>query len=236
METRQTPVPSNQGSAQPDSPDPIFSFPPSASQPPPAQSFSPTPSPPRELSVHQPGEILPQGNHPIAIPTGDSDVFPPHSFRLPSLSAASISRSVSYDPGAIAMVNSLPAPSGRPCAAWTSEPSAFDAESSPVDRRNQQSVQPGFPEHQSSHPWTPLQQQDHKVVPAGPQLQLAMRWTVPDTAQSIAFALKGDIDGLKDLFSRGLASPSDVSVSRGFSLMRVGFITPVLLECALDQR
>jgi hypothetical protein len=157
METRQIRVPSNQISTQSDSLEPIFSLPPSASQPPPAQSFSPTPSPPRELSLHQLGEILPQGNHPVAVPTG-------------------------------AMVNSFPAPSGRPWTVWTSEPSAFDAESSPVARRNQQSVQP-------------LQQQDHRAVPAEPQLQLPMRWTVPDTAQSIAFALKGNIDGLKYLFS-----------------------------------
>lgn len=233
METRQTPVPSSQGSAQPDSPEPIF-LPPSALQPPLAHSqeaqllshitaytqpfdsetavpsFSLTPSPARELSV------LPQGNHPVAIPTVDLHIFPSHSFPLPSLCPASSSRSVSYDPGAIAMVNSLPAPSGWPCMARTSEPPAFDA-------RSQQSVQPGFPEQQSSHHWTPLQQQDRRVVPAGPQLQLAMRWTVPDTAQSIAFALKGDIDGLKYLFGRGLASPSDVSYSRGFSLIRVSY-------------
>ncbi|KAK3897890.1 ankyrin [Staphylotrichum tortipilum] len=42
-----------------------------------------------------------------------------------------------------------------------------------------------------------------------------MRWTVPDTAQSITFALRGDIDGLKDLFGRGLASPSDWALYSG---------------------
>ncbi|KAI0189230.1 ankyrin [Astrocystis sublimbata] len=51
-------------------------------------------------------------------------------------------------------------------------------------------------------------------------MQLATQWRVPDTAQSITFALKGNIDGLKDLFSRGLASPWDMSDSRGFSLIR----------------
>ncbi|KAH6618125.1 ankyrin repeat-containing domain protein [Chaetomium sp. MPI-SDFR-AT-0129] len=34
------------------------------------------------------------------------------------------------------------------------------------------------------------------------------------------FALKGNINGLKDLFLRGLGSPRDVSYSRGFSLLR----------------
>ncbi|KAK3899545.1 ankyrin repeat-containing domain protein [Staphylotrichum tortipilum] len=42
-----------------------------------------------------------------------------------------------------------------------------------------------------------------------------MQWTVPDTALSIAFALKGDIDGLKYLFSKGLASPSDWALYGG---------------------
>ena len=67
----------------------------------------------------------------------------------------------------------------------------------------------------------------HEIMPdPGPQLQLAMRRRVPDTAQSISFALKGNIAGLKYLCSQGLASPRDVSDSRGFSLMRVGIDTP----------
>lgn len=56
----------------------------------------------------------------------------------------------------------------------------------------------------------------------GPQLQLALRRKVPDTAQSITFAMNGDIDGLKYLFSLGLASPRDESDSRRFSLISVG--------------
>lgn len=60
----------------------------------------------------------------------------------------------------------------------------------------------------------------------GPQLQLPTETKVPDTAQSIQFAVKGNIDGLKHLFSQGLASPRDVSSSRGFSLVRVGLTTP----------
>ena len=48
-------------------------------------------------------------------------------------------------------------------------------------------------------------------------------------AQSISFALKGNIASLKYPFNQGLASPIDVSDSRGFSLMRVGLDTPVPL-------
>lgn len=60
-----------------------------------------------------------------------------------------------------------------------------------------------------------------RVPDTGPQLQLALPRRVPDTAQSIAFAMNGDIDGLKYLFGLGLASPRDESHRRGFSLVRV---------------
>jgi hypothetical protein len=59
---------------------------------------------------------------------------------------------------------------------------------------------------------------------AGPQFQLSTTRRVPDTSQSIIFAMQGNIEGLKYLFSSGLASPRDVSDSRGYSLMRAGFI------------
>lgn len=59
-----------------------------------------------------------------------------------------------------------------------------------------------------------------------PQFQLATENVVPDTAEVVEFAMNGNIDGLKDLFSRKLASPRDVSVSRRFTLIRVGFATP----------
>lgn len=64
-------------------------------------------------------------------------------------------------------------------------------------------------------------QWDSKQGYPTPQLQLAMRWTISDTAPSVMFALKGNIKGLQDLFLRGLGSPRDVSYSRGFSLLRV---------------
>jgi ankyrin repeat protein len=54
----------------------------------------------------------------------------------------------------------------------------------------------------------------------GPQLQLSTLRRVSDNTQSVEFAMGGNIDGLKDLFKRGLASPRDVSSTRGYSLLR----------------
>lgn len=55
----------------------------------------------------------------------------------------------------------------------------------------------------------------------GPHLELSTLRRVPDSAQCVNFALNGNIDGLKDLFKRGLASPRDVSTTRGYSVLRV---------------
>lgn len=55
---------------------------------------------------------------------------------------------------------------------------------------------------------------------AGPSLQLDMLRIIPDNSQSIHFVVDGDIGGLKFLFDRGLASPRDVSSTRGYSLLR----------------
>ncbi|KAI1386841.1 ankyrin repeat-containing domain protein [Hypoxylon trugodes] len=54
----------------------------------------------------------------------------------------------------------------------------------------------------------------------GPQFQLKTLRRVPDSAEAVTFAMKGDIEGLKSLFRRGLASPVDVSDTRGYSLLR----------------
>ena len=59
----------------------------------------------------------------------------------------------------------------------------------------------------------------------GPQFQLSTTRRVPDDSQSISFAMQGNIDGLKYLFSQGLAGPRDVSDSRGFTLMRVSLLS-----------
>lgn len=55
----------------------------------------------------------------------------------------------------------------------------------------------------------------------GPQWELTTLRRVPDSAQCVRFALEGDILGLKGLFQHGLASPRDVSSTRGYSLLRV---------------
>ncbi|KAK5691678.1 hypothetical protein LTR17_025645 [Elasticomyces elasticus] len=54
----------------------------------------------------------------------------------------------------------------------------------------------------------------------GPQLQLSMLRRVPDSAPAIDFAMKGNVKGLQDLFRRGLASPRDVSSTRGYTMLR----------------
>lgn len=54
----------------------------------------------------------------------------------------------------------------------------------------------------------------------GTLFQLDTLRRVPDTAQCVTMAQTGDIEGLKYLFSRGLASPRDVSSTRGYSLLR----------------
>lgn len=54
----------------------------------------------------------------------------------------------------------------------------------------------------------------------GPQFELSTLRRVPDSAQCVNFALNGNTDGLKDLFRRGLASPQDVSTTRGYSVLR----------------
>lgn len=64
----------------------------------------------------------------------------------------------------------------------------------------------------------------------GPQFELRSLRRVPDSAQCINFALNGNIEGLKGLFRRGLASPRDVSNTRGYSVLRVSF-EPVLCGC-----
>lgn len=47
----------------------------------------------------------------------------------------------------------------------------------------------------------------------GPQFELSTLRRVPDSALCVNFALSGNIDGLKELFKRGLASPRDVSTT-----------------------
>lgn len=65
------------------------------------------------------------------------------------------------------------------------------------------------------------------VPRTGPQFQLSTTRRVPDDSQSIAFAMQGNIDGLKYLFSQGLINPRDVSDSRGFTLVRVSLVSSI---------
>lgn len=58
------------------------------------------------------------------------------------------------------------------------------------------------------------------VPRAGPDIQLSTTRRVADSSQSITFAMQGNIDGLRDLFTQGLAGPRDVSNSRGYTLLR----------------
>lgn len=68
----------------------------------------------------------------------------------------------------------------------------------------------------------------------GPQLQLSLLRRIPDSSASVSFALEGNVDGLKDLFKRGLASPRDVSDQRGYSLLRVSFPLAKFLTSTLS--
>ncbi|KAK7529920.1 ankyrin repeat-containing domain protein [Phyllosticta citribraziliensis] len=54
----------------------------------------------------------------------------------------------------------------------------------------------------------------------GALFQLQTLRAVPDDAMCIKFAMSGNIEGLQHLFSRGLASPRDVSPGRGYTLLR----------------
>ncbi|KAK4227118.1 ankyrin repeat-containing domain protein [Podospora fimiseda] len=54
----------------------------------------------------------------------------------------------------------------------------------------------------------------------GPSFQLSTLRRILDSAPAVNFAIRGDIESLKDLFRRGLASPQDVSDTPGYSLMR----------------
>ena len=64
----------------------------------------------------------------------------------------------------------------------------------------------------------------------GPQIQLTTLRRVPDSAPCIAFAIAGNIEGLKALFTQGLASPYDVSESRGLSVLGVSITTVALIS------
>lgn len=53
----------------------------------------------------------------------------------------------------------------------------------------------------------------------GPQFQMAVMRRIPDSSQAVELALNGNINGLKYLFKTGQASTSDVSSTRGYTLL-----------------
>ncbi|KAI0481753.1 ankyrin repeat-containing domain protein [Xylaria cf. heliscus] len=57
-------------------------------------------------------------------------------------------------------------------------------------------------------------------INVGPQFEIKTLRRVPDSATCVNYAIKGNIEGLKELFRRGAASPRDVSDTRGYSLIR----------------
>jgi hypothetical protein len=57
----------------------------------------------------------------------------------------------------------------------------------------------------------------------GPSLQIRSFRHVPDSSPAVNYTINGNIDGLKTLFSQGMASPNDVSNTRGYSLLRVSY-------------
>ena len=57
----------------------------------------------------------------------------------------------------------------------------------------------------------------------GPEWELSSLRGVPDSAECVKLALEGDINGLKALFQYGITSPKDVSSTRGYSILRVGY-------------
>ena len=64
----------------------------------------------------------------------------------------------------------------------------------------------------------------------GPHPELIFLRRVPDTAQCIDFASNGNIEGLRDLFDRSIASPRDVSSNRGYSLLRISLVFGVYAQ------
>ena len=60
---------------------------------------------------------------------------------------------------------------------------------------------------------------------AGPVASLEVRRTIPGDAEIFAYAKSGNVDGMKSLFQRGLASPHDVQYDSGVTALHV---------CSLD--
>jgi len=68
------------------------------------------------------------------------------------------------------------------------------------------------------------------VPNARPQYQLTT-WRVPDTCQSITFAMQRNIDGIMLLFTQALASPSGVNDSRRYTHGARFLVTTLNMLC-----
>ena len=55
----------------------------------------------------------------------------------------------------------------------------------------------------------------------GPRVALSLPRVVPDNAEIFSCAVRGDLDGMKSLFERGLASPFDIGIGTGRSPLHV---------------
>jgi len=55
----------------------------------------------------------------------------------------------------------------------------------------------------------------------GPGVSLSMPRVIPDNAPVLTFAVQGNLDGIKSLFSKGTASPYDVALSNGRTALHV---------------
>ena len=70
----------------------------------------------------------------------------------------------------------------------------------------------------------------------GPQAALSTLRQVSDSSMCVDYALSGNIEGLKDLFKKGMASPRDVSSTRGYTLLRVSWSSSIqVVVCVLWQ-
>ena len=56
---------------------------------------------------------------------------------------------------------------------------------------------------------------------SGPQLSLVMPRVVSHTSEIFFYAMSGNIEGIKSLFEKGLAAPSDVNNTWGYSALHV---------------
>jgi hypothetical protein len=55
----------------------------------------------------------------------------------------------------------------------------------------------------------------------GPNISLSVPRVIPDDGPILSFAVQGNLDGIKSLFSQGIASPYDVGFNNGRTALHV---------------